>query len=204
MAAGEAAGPSTRGGSHPQVRVASARVDRDRHLGGPAGSQEAQSTQAPPTDQGDDSLTASACALTEVLRAAGHRVTAPRQLVWEVLTAGGGHPTAQDVLEAAQANDPSLNLSSVYRTLGLLTDLGLVRESKMSGGGASRWELIHTDDMLHLVCEGCGSIEHHGGPFVRELNGHLRESHGFRTRATEVTVFGRCNHCSDAEEASAG
>lgn len=129
------------------------------------------------------------------LRAAGHRVTDARRTVWEVLGAGGGHLTAHEVLDRSREQDPSLNLSSVYRTLALLESLDLVRESKMNGDGPARWELIHADDMIHLVCETCGAIEHHGGPFVASLNSHLSDHHQFKARAIEVTVFGLCSHC---------
>jgi Fur family ferric uptake transcriptional regulator len=91
--------------------------------------------------------------LEQRLRAADHRVTAPRRLVWEVLTSQDRHLTAYEVLDLAQGGDPALNLSSVYRTLSLFERLDLVRESKVGGDGVTRWELIHPDDMIHLVCE---------------------------------------------------
>jgi Fur family ferric uptake transcriptional regulator len=124
--------------------------------------------------------------------------------VWEVLTSHQGHRTAQEVLDLAQSEDPSFNLSSVYRTLSLFESLGLVRESKVSSDGTSRWELIHPDDMIHLVCEDCGAIDHHGGQFVAQLASHLHASHGFTARAIDVTVFGRCHHCLPAGHRSAG
>jgi Fur family ferric uptake transcriptional regulator len=136
--------------------------------------------------------------LEQRLRAADHRVTAPRRLVWDVLSSHDGHLTAQEVLDLAQCEDPSFNLSSVYRTLTLFERLDLVRESKVSSDGTARWELIHSDDMIHLVCEGCGAIDHHGGHFVAQLASHLDTAHGFGARAIDVTVFGRCGHCRAA------
>ena len=117
-------------------------------------------------------------------------------MVWDVLSAEHRHLTANEVLEAARRADPSLNLSSVYRTLGLLAELGLARESRMSGDGPSRWELIHDDDQIHLVCERCGAIEHHGGPFVEQLRCHLTDHHHFQARTVELTVFGSCARCA--------
>lgn len=118
-------------------------------------------------------------------------------MVWEVLTDEHGHLTAHDILERAHRHDPSMNLSSVYRTLGLFTELGLVRESNLGTDGSTRWEPAHDNDKVHLVCVGCGAVEHHEAEPAAALLHHLEATHGFVASDVEVQVRGRCRPCSE-------
>ena len=106
------------------------------------------------------------------LRTGGHRVTRPRRLVWEVLTASEqAHLSAQQIVDRVNDLDPTVNRSSIYRVLGLLAELGLVRESRLAGAERSTatWEITHGDGVIHLVCSGCGGIEHHHTELIDEL-----------------------------------
>lgn len=134
--------------------------------------------------------------LAATLRHFGHRVTTPRRAVWEVLHRADAHLTAEDITERVQGDDPGINLSSVYRTLGLLTDLGLVRESSLGHTSASHWELAHPDEEFHLRCVVCHRVEHHGGDLVDQVKAHLRAAHGFEATGVELVVSGRCSRCS--------
>lgn len=129
------------------------------------------------------------------LRAADHRVTAARRTVWAVLSRGQRHLTAHEILDAVTATEPAINLSSIYRTLTLFAQLDLVRETKLGHDSSSRWEVTHPDDSIHLVCNSCGTVDHHGGAFVKNLRGHLDSDHGFLSHSTEVTVSGICSTC---------
>ena len=133
--------------------------------------------------------------LGEVLRAKGHRLTNPRQYVWNVLDSAGGHLTADQVAERVRAADAGINLASIYRSLALFADLGLARESNLGGDTAARWEVAHPDDEFHLICSACGSVQHHGGDIVDKVRRHLGTEHGFQATTVELAVSGRCADC---------
>lgn len=137
--------------------------------------------------------------LERALRTHGHRVTEPRRVVWEVLSATDGHLNAQEIAELVRARDSGINVSSVYRTLTLLTDLALVRESRL-GDEASTWEVAHPDDAIHLVCSRCGTVRHHHTELIEDLRHQLAGRGGFRTASIDVRVDGHCLTCAEPDD----
>jgi Fe2+ or Zn2+ uptake regulation protein len=88
------------------------------------------------------------------LRAAGKRITPQRKLVLAILARGGGHLDAHDIYERARRQDVRLSLSTVYRTLGVLKETGVVRELHLDGEH-HHYELDGKDEHSHLVCLVC-------------------------------------------------
>ena len=125
------------------------------------------------------------------LREGGHKVTDQRRRVWETLRSTPGHATADAV-----AVRSGVNIASVYRALSLFAELGIARESKLGMDDAARWEVAHPDDEFHLVCQRCGSVEHHGGDLVDQIRHHLNDGHGFRATSIELAVSGLCVACN--------
>lgn len=138
-----------------------------------------------------------AAEVAEVLREHGYRLTRPRQVVWDVLRRAEDHLTAEQVADRAERISPGVNLASVYRSLALLADLELVRESRLGEGEAARWEVAHPDEHFHLVCEVCGNVTHHAGDLVEQVRDHLSAEHDFAVDAVELVVSGRCGECRD-------
>lgn len=126
----------------------------------------------------------------------GHRMTGPRLAVWDVIAGSDSHMTAEEIAEAVKDDDPSVNLSSVYRSLALFSDLGLVRESHLGANEATHWERAHPDEQFHLKCTSCGKVEHHTGDLVAQIDSHLSDHHGFRADRVELLVSGTCQDCS--------
>lgn len=133
--------------------------------------------------------------LGTVLRDHGYRLTSPRWLVWSVLRSAGGHLTAEEVAGAVNDADPTINLSSVYRSLALFEDLDLVRESHLGIDGSARWEIAHPDDHFHMVCRKCGSVDHHMGELVDQIRSHLGDHHDFSADNVDLVVTGVCSDC---------
>ncbi len=134
-------------------------------------------------------------ALGDVLHDEGFRLTEPRRIVWDVLTQAGGHLTADEVADRVSTEDPSVNRSSIYRSLALFTDLGLVRESNLGGESTSYWEVAHPDDHFHVRCLSCGSVEHHADDVVAGVRAHLSEEHDFQAGRVDLIVSGLCRSC---------
>lgn len=134
--------------------------------------------------------------LKETLVEAGHRLTGPRVAVWEAVAGTDGHLTAEEITDRVKTADPSVNTSSVYRSLALFAELGLVRESNLGPNAPSHWEPAHTDEQFHLKCTSCGKVEHHSGGLVAQVETHLTDHHGFIPERVELLVLGLCRDCA--------
>ncbi len=133
--------------------------------------------------------------VASVLRESGYRLTSPRWLVWSVLRSAEGHLTAEEIAERANEADPTVNISSIYRSLALLDQLGVVRRSNLGIDDSARWEIAHPDEEFHLVCRVCGSVDHHRGDLVGQIRSHLGEEHTFYAENIALVVTGVCPRC---------
>ena len=130
---------------------------------------------------------------TQTLQDLGYRLTPQRTLVWDVLRASGGHLSAEEVGAQVQRQFPHVNISTVYRTLELLVQLHLVRETQL--GPARRfYEVEEEVPHHHLVCEGCGGVTHVHDEDLGDLHQILAEGQGFT--AKQLTIFGLCAGCA--------
>ncbi|HET7388450.1 MAG TPA: Fur family transcriptional regulator [Nocardioidaceae bacterium] len=129
----------------------------------------------------------------EVLRAHGHRLTPQRELVLAAVERLG-HATPDQVLAAVREESDAVNLSTVYRTLELLEDLGLVRHAHITDR-APTYHSASTPPHVHLVCRECGAIIEVDPEIVAPMTRTLEGSYGFRTDIGHLTVFGRCARC---------
>lgn len=134
--------------------------------------------------------------ITDRLRAAGYRLTAPRQAVLAVLAESARHLPAEEIHELAVAYASDVNLASVYRTLTLLDELGLASEVRL-GDGRGYWELAHDEGAYHLHCTRCRRVRHHAGDAIERIRSHLADHHGFESEAVDLVVHGRCADCRD-------
>ena len=127
------------------------------------------------------------------LRARGYRVTPQRQLVLEAVTKLE-HATPEDICAQVQRTARGVNISTVYRTLELLEQLGLVTHSHL-GHGAPSYHLAAEEEHVHLVCQDCGRIVQVGPAAVAALVDALETEQDFETDVRHLTVFGLCGNC---------
>ena len=132
----------------------------------------------------------------EQLRARGYRVTPQRQLVLEAV-ARLGHATPEDVGAEVRQAARGVNISTIYRTLELLEQLGMVTHAHL-GHGAPTYHLAVDADHVHLVCRSCGKITEVSPDSVRPLVTALNAEQDFETDVGHLTVFGRCGQCRRA------
>src|SRR5690348_14091543 len=91
------------------------------------------------------------------LRAKGRRLTRQRQLIWETFAVEPEcHLSAEDVVEQVRGQLPQVNASTIYRTLDLLVDEGLLLRTDL-GRDRAYYEPAHEHAHHHLVCERCGA-----------------------------------------------
>jgi Fur family ferric uptake transcriptional regulator len=134
--------------------------------------------------------------LADVLRSHGLRLTAPRQLVLEAVIALD-HATPDQVHAEVARRAAGVNITTVYRTLELLEELGLVTHAHLSHG-APTYHPVGADQHVHLVCHGCGRVQELARTAFTDLATQLADSHGFRLDIGHVALFGTCATCVDA------
>jgi Fur family ferric uptake transcriptional regulator len=128
------------------------------------------------------------------LRARGYRLTPQRQLVLEAVGALG-HGTPEEILAEVRRTASTVNGSTVYRTLELLEELGLVQHTHL-GHGAPTYSVAGDDDHVHLVCRECGGVEEASRELLGDVVGRLAEVKGFRLDIGHFALFGTCRACS--------
>ncbi|OII63225.1 transcriptional repressor [Streptomyces sp. CC53] len=138
------------------------------------------------------------------LRQRGYRLTPQRQLVLEAVDVLG-HATPDDILNEVRKTASGVNVSTVYRTLELLEELGLVSHAHL-GHGAPTYHLAARHHHLHLVCRDCGEVIEADVDVAAEFTAKLRASFGFDTDMKHFAIFGRCADCTrkaaDADRAA--
>jgi len=133
------------------------------------------------------------------LREQGHRLTPQRLAVLEVIKAGPGHMTVNEVLERLKPSYPTLTIPTVYRNLQWLRDVKLVAETDL-GGGCHVYEYIAENPHHHLVCRRCQRVVDLPDSFLDPLRNALREVYGFAPDMEHIGLFGVCPDCQDQEE----
>jgi Fur family transcriptional regulator, ferric uptake regulator len=132
----------------------------------------------------------------EELRAHGYRVTPQRQLVLEAV-ARLDHATPEEISVQVQQTARGVNISTVYRTLELLEQIGMVTHTHLTHG-APTYHLASVSDHVHLVCRDCGRVTEITPDAIRPLTTTLDQQYGFETDVGHLTVFGRCTECRAA------
>ncbi|HET7355486.1 MAG TPA: Fur family transcriptional regulator [Nocardioidaceae bacterium] len=133
------------------------------------------------------------------LREKGYRLTPQRELVLHAVERLG-HATPDEVHAAIRAQSGAVNLSTVYRTLELLEELGLIRHAHITDR-APTYHSTSAPDHAHLVCRDCGKVTEATPHDVAPLTTTLEQRFGFRADVGHLTVFGYCAECAGRREA---
>ena len=144
--------------------------------------------------------------LKKRLKAKGLKITIQRLLVLRVLSeTRGEHLTAEEVFYKASELHPGIGLATIYRTIQLLTQLGLVDRINLDDGSA-RYEINDAEDETgkrhrhhHLICLNCGKIIPFEKDLLEELERNVSETTGFQIVDHEVRLYGYCSDCAEAE-----
>ncbi len=132
--------------------------------------------------------------LLEALRERGFRLTPQRMMVLEAIESSDDHISAEEIHAKARAQYPYMNISTVYRTLDLLKELGLAAEADMGGGRL----VYHPEGKAqhhHLVCRKCGKVTDIDVSVFRQLRDNLRDEYGFDADLEHIGIFGTCTRC---------
>lgn len=130
----------------------------------------------------------------ELLRKSGHKATQQRLIILTTLRHAGGHVTASEIYEQVKDSYPNVDISTVYRTLGVLKEMRLVAETDM-GTGESTYEWIQPRRHHHLICRGCGRVISVDHGHLEELGEELLREYSFQADLDHFGIFGLCREC---------
>jgi len=125
----------------------------------------------------------------------GYRLTPQRLMILKCVEDSGSHISAEEIFEQVHDRYPQMNLSTVYRTLELVKELGLVTET-IFGDGRARYQCMgkgHTHH--HLVCEKCGEIIDIDDSTLSPFWATILEKHDFTVKMKHLAIFGLCPKC---------
>lgn len=139
---------------------------------------------------------------TEVtLRGLGYRLTPQRLMIVEAVHSNDEHVFADDIFQIVRRRYPHINISTVYRTLELLKDLGLVTVTDL-GEGKVCYHWAEKGRHHHLVCQSCGELLGLDDSVMDSLEETLLERYGFRASLSHLAIFGLCRQCREKENGS--
>jgi Fur family ferric uptake transcriptional regulator len=136
-------------------------------------------------------------AVRDRLRASGLRWTPQRRTLIDVLSKTDGHVTGAELIERCRELDPATIPSTVYRTLDVLEDLGLLSHSHRADGR----EEFHVQPIAahgHLHCTSCGTTWEVLADEAAAVVNSMRRSRGFAVDLTHLSISGQCADCSAA------
>jgi Fur family transcriptional regulator, ferric uptake regulator len=133
--------------------------------------------------------------LASRLHSLGYRLTPQRQLVLQAVDKLG-HATPDEILAEVQQHASAVNVSTIYRTLEVLEELGLVRHAHLSDR-APTYHSVSDHEHFHLVCRNCHRVLSVDPDVVGPLADRLREEQGFGIDVGHLAIFGECVECED-------
>lgn len=135
-----------------------------------------------------------------IIRAAGHRVTPQRVFILDAVCEGHGHTTLGEIYARIREVDPSIDRSTLYRTLKLFVDLGLV-VSADTGDGETYYEIAKQHRHHHLVCRRCGKEQEIEHAVMQGMFDQVYQQYGFRPETDHLVLFGICADCQRQQQA---
>jgi Fe2+ or Zn2+ uptake regulation protein len=136
----------------------------------------------------------------ELLQKRGYRLTPQRYIILQVLQEADGHLSIDQILESARKSYPYMNISTIYRTLELLRDVGLVREIHLPGEGM-QFEIFEDQAHQHLLCRGCHALIHLKADLLGNLAKQIEQLYHFYGVRLDLLVAGYCEKCWSATNA---
>lgn len=136
--------------------------------------------------------------LASRLHSLGYRLTPQRQLVLQAVETLG-HATPDEILAEVQQHASAVNVSTIYRTLEVLEELGLVRHTHLSDR-APTYHSVTDHVHFHLVCRNCHRVVSVDPEVLAPFASRLREEQGFVIDVGHLAIFGECVECEDTSE----
>ncbi len=138
--------------------------------------------------------------LMKELEARGVRITQQRRLIVGIIQDSPRHLDAATLLELAKKQDPTVDRSTIYRTLAMLKDRGLIDELDLMHieGEKHYYEVKTNHDHCHMACFHCGAVMEYTSSTFEKLKEDIAAQSGFQIRVVRLEVGGFCKKCRKA------
>ncbi len=135
--------------------------------------------------------------LMQELKARGVRITVQRRLLVSIIQDSPRHLDAASLLEIAKEQEPGIDRATVYRTIALLKDRGLIDELDLMHieGEKHYYEAKTNRDHCHMACFRCGAIIEYTSSSFERLKAEMAKQSGFQIRVVRLEVGGLCKRC---------
>ena len=135
--------------------------------------------------------------------AVGVRLTRQRQILLDLIDKTGEHLDAESLYQMAREHDPKINRVTVYRTLKLLKEGGLVDELDLmhQAGEQHFYETRRKEEHAHVICLSCGKVEEFFGDPLQKMRRQIESHFGFQIVLARTEVGGYCSHCQNVRAA---
>ncbi len=135
--------------------------------------------------------------IKDYLKEKGFKLTSQRGSVLDtILENTGKHLSAEEIYDLVKINCPEIGLATVYRTMQVLDELGLVYKNNFDDG-RTRYEITQNEDHQHhhLVCRKCGKVIEVEEDLLEQLEHQVEKKYNFSITNHKVKFFGYCNEC---------
>ncbi len=134
-----------------------------------------------------------------ILREKGYKLTPQRRSILdEIIKNEGSHLTTEEIYDLVKVNCPEIGLATVYRTVQLLEEMGVLYKLDLDDG-CSRYELCDEDESHqhhHLICQNCGKVIEVEGDLLEELEQGIEKKYNFKIKNHSLKFYGICDNCS--------
>lgn len=141
--------------------------------------------------------------LKEELKKKGYKLTPQRRSILDtIIDNEGTHLTVEEIYDKVKKPCPEIGLATVYRTIVLLEEMGIVYKLDLDDG-CSRYELVHEDELHrhhHLICTECGKVIEVEGDLLEDLEKKIEGQYNFKIQDHSVKFFGICHNCKSKEK----
>ena len=131
--------------------------------------------------------------MLSALRGRGLRMTPQRRAIVSEVMRAPGHISPAAVARLVQEQMPGVNPSTVYRTLSLLEEMGILSHAHLEGG--AEYHRAGESGHVHLTCSRCGAEDDLSLSEAESLELLVRRHHGFRPDLTHFAISGLCAAC---------
>ena len=127
-------------------------------------------------------------------------MTGQRAIILDVIAASHDHLTADDITARAQRHDRTINPSTVYRTLALLKERGLIKAQYYDQDSHREvFEPTPPTEHYHLTCTRCGAVTEFQSKHVAALRAQVQNECGVEVTKVNLSLTGLCNQCKGSK-----
>lgn len=129
------------------------------------------------------------------LKSSGYKLTKARRAILEILCQHDAHLTSTEVLEQAAKSKEPIGRASVFRTLELLTELGMIRPTYLRPGAPNYIVMPESGHHAHIICPQCSRVIEIDECEIDDLLETLGEHHSIEFTGHLLELYGKCNNC---------